>query len=167
MLRKSYIKIVLCFFISLFSLSVVVAQGNDGIENIPDMEFKLNNNKTVKLRELKGKVVLLDFWYRGCGPCLMAVPGLIELQEEFKDDLIIIGINGNDIQEDVTDYLNYKKANYFSTYKNGEKISKLFNVQLYPTTILYDRDGKLIKKESGYRKRGINALRKAIKKALK
>lgn len=156
-----------CFLLTIFSLSKTSAQTERNIEQIPDMELKLNNNKSVNLKDLKGKVVLLDFWYRGCFPCAKSIPGLIELQQEFKDSLVIIGINKNDMQEDVTDYLNYKDANYFSTYKTDINIPKIFNVQVYPTVILYDKDGNLIKVKSGHTEGGTDSLRKAIKKALK
>ena len=54
--------------------------------------LKLNNNKAVKISDFKGKVMLLDFWYLSCYPCLKAIPDLIKLQKEFKDDLVIIGM---------------------------------------------------------------------------
>ncbi len=166
MKRETYFIIVLCFFITACSLFTASAQTND-IQSLPDLELKLHNNKTVKLNELKGKVVLLDFWYRGCAPCLQAIPDLIKLQEEFKENLIIIGINNFDIQEDVIDYFNYKKANYLSTYRTTNNIPKIFNVQAYPTTILYDRQGNLVKMDTGYSKAGMRSLHRAIKKALK
>jgi thiol-disulfide isomerase/thioredoxin len=143
--------------------------GADASQNLPDFNLKLHNNNTLNLKDLKGKVVLLDFWYRGCAPCLMAIPELMELQEEFKDDLVIIGINGFDIQEDVVGYIEYKKMNYASTYKTGDNLIKNLNLNVegYPTTILYDRQGNFIKTDTGYSKGGIRSLRSAIKKALK
>lgn len=167
-------KILLCCFVTALSLFTASAQTDTKNLTLPDFEVKLQNNTTVNLSQLKGKVVLLDFWYRGCAPCLMAIPDLIKLQEEFKGDLVIIGINHSDIQEDVIDYFNYKKPNYkkpnyASTYKNGDNIPKALNVEIigYPTTILYDKEGKLIKMDAGYRKGGINSLRNVVKKAVK
>ncbi|PZR23534.1 MAG: hypothetical protein DI539_02715 [Flavobacterium psychrophilum] len=68
---------------------------------------------------------------------------------------------------DVIDYLNYKKVNYASTYKANDNIPGVFNVRIYPTTILYDKNGNLIRRDEGYRKGGANSLRRMIKKALK
>lgn len=163
------IKILLCGFVTVVSLFTATAQTDVKNLSLPDFEVKLQNNTSVNLSQLKGKVVLLDFWYRGCAPCLQAIPDLIKLQEEFKDDLVIIGINHSDMQEDVIDYFNYKKPNYLSTYKNGDNIPKALNVNIigYPTTIVYDKEGRLIKMEAGYRKGGIRLLRNAIKKAIK
>ncbi|OYQ37328.1 hypothetical protein CHU92_08515 [Flavobacterium cyanobacteriorum] len=153
----------------LFALSFTFkgnAQTKTKIKSLPDLEFKLHNGQTVKLTELKGKVVLLDFWYRGCYPCLKAVPHLIELQKEFKDDLVIIGINDYDIQEDVVDYFNYKKANYISTFKTKSVLYKTFNVEVFPTTMLFDKEGKLVKTDMGLSEAGMRSLRRAIKKAV-
>ncbi|QEE48317.1 TlpA family protein disulfide reductase [Flavobacterium alkalisoli] len=167
MTRKNSLIIILSLFVTIFSLFTAGAQTKKDIKHIPDLELNLNNNETVKLSEFKGKVVLLDFWYRSCKYCVKSIPGLIELQEEFKDDLVIIGINHFDAQEDVNEYIDYKKMNYLSTYKTGEKIFEDFSVDLFPTVILYDREGKLIKIEKGYHEGGVDSLRKAIKKALK
>src|SRR5690554_6097157 len=91
---------VVCFFVLAFSIQTLNAQTEKA--KLTEIDLKLNNDKTVKISGLKDKVVLLDFWYRGCYPCLKAIPDLIKLQEEFKDDLVIIGINDIDDQEDVT-----------------------------------------------------------------
>lgn len=157
------------YFIIAFSLHTLHAQGKKEVKSLPDLEIKLQDNKTVNLSRLKGKVVLLDFWYRGCAPCIEAMPELIKLQEEFKDDLVIIGINEMDIQQDVVNFLKYKKTNYSSTYQTGSKMVKSLDIkiELYPTTLLYDRLGDLVKMDYGYNKSKMNSLRKAIKKAVK
>ena len=168
-MKAKTIKILLCCFVTALNLFCATAQNNTKNLSLSDFDLKLHNNTTVNLSQLKGKIVLLDFWYRGCAPCIMAIPDLIKLQEEFKEDLVIIGINHSDIQEDVIDYFNYKKPNYASTFNNGDNIPKALNVTIigYPTTILYDKQGKLIKMDAGYRKGGIRSLRNSIKKALK
>src|SRR5690606_24047298 len=109
-------------FFQLFLITCVLCLGQLKLYaqekyNLTNRELKLNNGTSVKISDLKGKVVLLDFWYRGCFPCLKATPDLIKLQEEFKEILVIIGINDRDDAEDISDYYEYKKANYFSTFK--------------------------------------------------
>lgn len=163
---RVYYIIIFCLLMTVSSQFTAKAQTGSQIKTLPDIELKLQNNEKVKLKALKGKVVLLDFWFKSCFPCLQSVPYLIELQEEFKDDLIIIGMNDHDSQESVIDYFGYKKANYRSTYKTEERLFQLFNVTEYPTTILYDRDGNIIKANSGFSKGEMKLLRKAIKKAL-
>jgi thiol-disulfide isomerase/thioredoxin len=160
MANKNYILAVFCFFTLLIQFS-------SSAQSITDLELKLHNNKTVKINQFRGKVVLLDFWFKSCFPCLQAVPDLIKLQEEFKDRLVIIGINDRDNKDDVTDYFNYKNANYPSTYKADNDISKLLNITQFPTTMLFDKEGNLVQVDTGYSKSQMRSLRKAIQKALK
>lgn len=131
----------------------------------PFNEFVLNNGKTIKLSDLKGKVVLLDFWYRGCLPCIKTIPNLIKLQEEFKGKLVIIGVNDVDIKEDVTEFLRYKKANYYSTYRSEINISKSLNFNSFPTLIIINQKGEIVKTEVGYNDE--KTLSKTIKDLIK
>jgi|GEM_PF-987156 len=132
---------------------------------LPFNEFVLNNEKTIKLSDLRGKVILLDFWYRGCLPCLKTIPYLIKLQEEFKNDLVIIGINDVDDKEDVTNFLNYKKANYLSTYKSEINISKSLKFNAFPTLLALNKKGEIVKTQIGFDDK--STLSKTIKKLIK
>lgn len=128
-------------------------------------DLNLNNGKTIKLTDLKGKVVLLDFWYRGCLPCLKATPDLMKLQEKFKADLVIIGINDRDDKKDVTDYYAYKKNTfYFSTFKTSNHISNNLKITAFPTIIIINQKGEVVKTEVGFDK---NSIRKTIKNLIK
>lgn len=157
---KQFIKHTLLLFTFVFLAQVATAQTN----KLPK-EFLLNNDKTIKLADLKGKVVLLDFWYRGCFPCLKATPDLIKLQEEFKNDLVIIGINDRDDKTDISDYYAYKNnTNYFSTYETTTNISKNLKVSAFPTFIIINQKGEIVKTEVGFNK---SSIRKIIKNLIK
>lgn len=132
--------------------------------NLTNRELQLNNGTSIKISDFKGKVVLLDFWYRGCLPCLQATPELIKLQKEFKDQLVIIGINDRDDAEDITSYYTYKGANYLSTFKTDHDISKHLTITSFPTFIIFDTDGKPVNVITGFDKK---MLRKELKKYLK
>ena len=147
----------------IFCITTTAQTNKENTTNFP-AEFYLNNDKKVTLNDLNGKVILLDFWYRGCFPCLKATPDLIQLQEEFKDYLVIIGINDIDDKEDVTGYLDYKKTNFFSTYKTNKSITKSLNVTVFPTFLILNQKGELVKTEIGFDKEEIH---KTIKSLLK
>lgn len=151
---------LICFLICIN----ISAQTKTSGSSFFTTDLHLNNNKTIKLSDLKGKVVLLDFWYRGCFPCLKATPDLIKIQEEFKNDLVIIGINDRDDKEDITDYYAYKKGNYFSTYKTETDISKNLKINAFPTFIIINQKGEIEKAEIGFDK---GSIRKTIKKLIK
>ena len=64
------------------------------------LDFKLKdmNGVDVKLDSFKGKVILLNFWATWCGPCKAEIPSLVELQEEYTDDLVVLGFSVDDPQ---------------------------------------------------------------------
>jgi thiol-disulfide isomerase/thioredoxin len=65
-------------------------------DKVPDIEFNGIYNyhaKKAKLSDFKGKAVILDFWNKGCSSCIAGFPSLQKLQEEFKDDLVILLVN--------------------------------------------------------------------------
>ncbi|RRA95413.1 TlpA family protein disulfide reductase [Paenimyroides viscosum] len=153
------------YTVLLFTFVFLQQTGIAQTSTNPPKEFVLNNGKTIQLNDLKGKVVLLDFWYRGCLPCLKATPVLMKLQEEFKNDLVIIGINDRDDKEDISDYYAYKKnIHYFSTYKTETDISKILKINAFPTFIIINQKGEIAKTEIGFDKGNI---RKTIKKLIK
>ena len=151
---------LMCFLI----FTDVSAQTKTNSSTFFTTDLHLNNGKTIKLTDLKGRVILLDFWYRGCFPCLKATPDLIKMQEEFKNDLVIIGINDRDVKEDITDYYAYKKGNYFSTYKTETNISKNLKINTFPTFVIINQKGEIVKTEIGFDK---GSIRKTIKKLIK
>ena len=85
---------VLCV---LLALCVLVATNVNALEMgdpAPEIQIKgWVKGDAVKLSELKGKkVVVLEFWATWCGPCIKGIPHLTELQEQYKDDVVVIGV---------------------------------------------------------------------------
>ena len=65
-----------------------------------DFTMKDIDGKEVSLRRSdKGKVVLLNFWATWCGPCKAEIPGFVELQEKYRDKLMIVGFSVDDTAE--------------------------------------------------------------------
>lgn len=160
---KKYLNCLALIFFLIFINAL--AQKKTNGSSFLSTDLKLNNDKTLKLTDLKGKVVLLDFWYRGCLPCLKATPDLMKLQQEFKNDLVIIGINDIDNKQDISDYYAYKKnTNYFSTYKTEINIAKNLKISAFPTFIIIDQKGEIVKTEVGFDK---GSIRKTIKGLIK
>ena len=123
----------------------------------------------VKLADLKGKVVLLEFWGYWCGPCIASMPVLFDLHEKFADKgLAIVGIHlDGDGEVDTAAKLDAKIAGFKKEVWKGKDlpfpvaltsghrdddgesrggIAGAYGIRSYPSTILIDREGKVVGK---------------------
>lgn len=111
----------------------------------PNWKLKiLNENKTISLNDLKGKVVLIEFWIKNCSNCIASIPFLNEIQEKFKkDDFVLLGINSYDSTEKIDEF--YKKYGLkYQVLTNGDLVAKDYGVYAFPTIIIIDKSGKII-----------------------
>jgi thiol-disulfide isomerase/thioredoxin len=109
------------------------------------------NGVDVKLAAFKGKVILLNFWATWCGPCKAEIPSLVELQEQYGDDLVVLGFSVDDPVEKMRPYAAEYKINYPLLVGNGrEDVQEAFG-PLYgiPVSVIIDREGRIAKKHSG------------------
>jgi cytochrome c biogenesis protein CcmG/thiol:disulfide interchange protein DsbE len=102
------------------------------------------DNKDLKLGDLKGKVVVLDFWGTWCPPCRAAMPHLKELYKEHKDDgLVIIGVHTTNGADEMEAFVKKEKLPWPVAADVDEKTVKAFRVDSFPDYYLIDRAGKL------------------------
>jgi len=155
-------------------------------------EFSLNGKPT-KLSDLKGKVVLLDFWAVWCGPCVATFPHLREWHNEYKDKgLEIVGVTSyfekfafdkktgrleeaqQDLtkeqeQEMLTDFAAHHKLEYHLTVlpqKESDKVSDDYKVEGIPHAVLIDRKGVVRMIKVGAEEENAKELAKMIKQLI-
>jgi thiol-disulfide isomerase/thioredoxin len=151
-------------------------------EPAPELEGidKWLPGKQVKLADLRGKVILLDFWATWCGPCFAAFPHLIEWHREYKDQgLVIIGITryygetagGPASKADEFEYLRRFKEQYKLPYDfavaRDQAPHLAYGATSLPTAVLIDKTGKIRYIESGTSSSRIDEIRETILKLLK
>jgi cytochrome c biogenesis protein CcmG/thiol:disulfide interchange protein DsbE len=98
----------------------------------------------VKLSDLKGKVVVLNFWASWCIPCAQEAADLQATYEKYKDkDVVFLGVDWTDIEDDALNYL----KRFGITYANGPdlqtKIGPLYRITGVPETFVVDLDGNV------------------------
>ena len=116
-----------------------------------DFTLKDMHGVDVHLESFKGKVILVNFWATWCGPCRAEIPALVELQEQYKDDLVILGLSVDDTAEKLLPYAAEFKMNYPVLVGNGredvqEAFGPLFGI---PVSVIIGRDGIIARKHSG------------------
>lgn len=111
----------------------------------PDWTLPLYyKNENISLSDLKGKVILLDFWFKNCGPCIESIPHLNAINKKFKDKKFeILGINTWDAKKDVAWFCNKHQIAY-TVLMNGKDIAEGYGVSAFPTLILIDKEGKVL-----------------------
>ena len=139
--------------------SLAISQ-EEGHENVAagapaplNFTIKDMNGVDVNLASFKGKVILLNFWATWCGPCKLEIPDLVELQNTYRDDLVVLGFSVDDTAEQIRPYAVEYKMNYPVLVGLGhenvqEAYGPLFGI---PVTVLIDRDGRIARKMSGIR----------------
>ncbi|MGC1621156.1 MAG: TlpA disulfide reductase family protein [Candidatus Acidiferrum sp.] len=118
----------------------------------PAPEFKLTSldGKPIALENLRGKVVFLNFWATWCGPCRAEIPDLVELQNEFKDRLQIIGLDVDD--DDVAEVEKYAKEtgiNYPVAMATDAIRDAYGGIPALPTSFVLDTEGRVVQKHTG------------------
>lgn len=109
------------------------------------------NGVDVKLASFTGKVILINFWATWCGPCRVEIPDLMELQNAYRDDLVVLGVDVLDEFDRVKPFAAEMKVNYPLLDGNNRKdVEEAFGPMWgLPTTVIIARDGKVHKRHSG------------------
>lgn len=107
-------------------------------------EFNGKDDPYFKSSSLKGKLVLLDFWIKNCGPCMESFPALQQLQKKYGGNKFqLVSINAYDKKHEVGFFYKREKPSYKMLYA-GATMAKELGVSYYPTVLLVDKTGKVI-----------------------
>ena len=109
------------------------------------------NGIDVKLASFKGKIILLNFWATWCGPCRAEIPSLVELQQQYGDRLVVLGVSIDDPLNKLKPYATEMHMNYpVLVGKDRQDVQDAYGpLWGIPVSVFVDRDGKIWKRHSG------------------
>jgi peroxiredoxin len=111
-------------------------------ETAPDFILKDINGQIWKLSSLKGKVVVLNFWFISCPPCLQEMPKLNDLVKKYDgQEVIFLGLTYND-QSRVETFLKGHEFRY-TLLPSSQQVDKTYQINSWPTSFVIGRDGKV------------------------
>jgi thiol-disulfide isomerase/thioredoxin len=118
-------------------------------EQAPDFQAVLKDGRSVKLSDLRGKYVLLQFWGSWCGPCRAENPGIVQLYQKYRPqgfEVFSIGIEQNEnawgkaIERDGMIWPWHSA----DLQRFDSKIARLYNIRAIPATFLLDPEGTIL-----------------------
>jgi len=126
-------------------------------QTAPDMELVSINGKTMKLSDLRGKIVLVDFWASWCHPCRKANPHVVEAYKKYKDKTFKNGkgftVWGISLDRDKNAWIAAVKADklvWDTNFLGNRDVAGKYGVRSIPSQFLIDGDGVILASYVGY-----------------
>jgi thiol-disulfide isomerase/thioredoxin len=117
----------------------------------PDFSIVTMDERTLTLADLKGRVVLLDFWATWCPPCVAATSGLVRLHKKYKDEpFTIVGVSLDNDAGAWRSYVEDNKMEWPQYHDRRRTLTRLFGIEPVPTYVLLDHDGIVRGTRSGW-----------------
>ncbi len=118
----------------------------------PDFTLKSNSGENIRLSELRGEVVLINFWASWCGPCRQEMPILSELHDKYKTmGFTVLGVNVEENSSAARKLLKDMPVSFPVLFDNDSSVSKQYDVAAMPSTVLVDRNGNMRYLHRGYK----------------
>jgi thiol-disulfide isomerase/thioredoxin len=113
----------------------------------PDFELELLSGggagDRVRLSNLRGKKVVLDFWASWCLPCREQAEVLAKLAPELGPDVVVLGVATSDSREEAKKFLSEKPAPYSNAFDEGGEVGRALEIKELPTLLVLDKRGTI------------------------
>ncbi|HET7863880.1 MAG TPA: TlpA disulfide reductase family protein [Burkholderiaceae bacterium] len=134
----------------------------------PDFTLRTLDGRNVRLQEQRGRVVLVNFWATWCGPCRVEMPHLNRLHEKYRAaGLVLLGVNVDEDPRTAAGVAAKLGVQFPVLLDTDKAVSRLYDLNSMPSTVLIDRDGHVRYVHRGYRDGYENTYEQQIRELLK
>ncbi len=119
---------------------------------VPDFTLERIDGSPFKLADLKGKVVVVNFWASWCNPCVEEFPSMVKLVDRMKDDVVVVAISTDDKKEDILPFLKafgVPRPGFEVVWDKDKKVMEQYGIKKIPESFIVGRDFKLVRKVLG------------------
>ena len=118
----------------------------------PDFTLTTRDGKKLQLSQLRGQVVMINFWASWCGPCRQEMPLLDAMYKKYKAmGFTLLGVNVEPDSKEAQAFLRDVPVSFPIAFDNDSKLTKVFDVQGMPSSVIIDRRGNARIVHKGYR----------------
>jgi peroxiredoxin len=118
----------------------------------PDFTLRTSQGQNLRLQEQRGQVVMVNFWATWCGPCKQEMPHLNRLYEKYRaSGFVLLGVNVDDDARNAIGTASKLGVTFPVLLDAEKKVSRLYDLNTMPSTVMIDRDGRVRYLHRGYR----------------
>lgn len=141
---KKLIHVTLSLMILVFMVSQTVYAQDKPTLTAQNFTLKSHSGKNIKLSELRGQVVMLNFWASWCGTCIQQLPILNKLHHQYeKKGFTVLAINIDESTRKAISITKKQKLKFPVLFDTFNHVSRYYSVSSIPVSILIDRDGNI------------------------
>jgi len=135
----------------IFAATSLASSGLEG-QDAPDFALKSSTGENLRLSEYRGDVVMINFWATWCGPCRQEMPLLDELYSRYQRvGFDLLGVNIDDDSDRAMQMVRELGVSFPVLFDSRKEVSKLYEVEAMPVTVLVDREGRVRHVHHGYK----------------
>jgi peroxiredoxin len=143
--------LVSALLVTAFAATSLASSGLEG-QPAPDFALKSSTGENLRLSEYRGDVVMINFWATWCGPCRQEMPLLDELYTRYaRVGFSLLGVNIDDDSRRAMQMIDELGVHFPVLFDSRKEVSRLYEVDAMPVTVLVDREGVVRYVHHGYK----------------
>ena len=146
-------KVLGCLIFTLaVSSAMLIPAWSETSGPAPNFTLTDGDGNTVSLEDLRGQVVMINFWASWCGPCREEMPLLEQIHQRYEPlGFTLLGINVEENSSDAVNWLRDRPVSFPILFDPENGVSQLYDVVAMPSTVLVDRQGNVRFLHHGYK----------------